>query len=85
MVLWDTSLPSSQFSGFLNEATIPCPNTSPFDLLVCCAVTSKNLDLVNTRKPKNSQYQFFVGEVYAKAQLFLGNAHQTSTFLINWK
>ena len=27
MILWDANLPSSWLTGFLNKATIPCPNT----------------------------------------------------------
>lgn len=33
MVHKDTSLPSSQAAGFLNRATIPCPNNLSLDLL----------------------------------------------------
>ena len=46
MVLWDTSLPSSLSAGFLNKASIPCPNTSSLDLLACRAANSTSLDSV---------------------------------------
>ena len=50
MVLWDTSPPSSWSAGFPNKVTIPCPNTSPLDLLACRAVSQYELGLVTISK-----------------------------------
>ena len=46
MVLWDTSLPFSQSTGFPNKVAIPCPKNLSLDLLACHAASSMNLDLV---------------------------------------
>ena len=53
-VLWDSSPPSSQSADFLNTISIPCPNNSRHDLLVCHVAGSTSLDLV-TRSPRGSR------------------------------
>ena len=54
LVLWDTSPSSSQSAGFLNKVTIPRPNNSSVDLLVCRVVSSTSLNLVIVLKECDS-------------------------------
>ena len=46
MVLWDTSLPSSQSAGFPNKVAILHPNDSNCSSLACSSLSSMNLDSV---------------------------------------
>ena len=46
MVLWNTSLPSSQSAGFLNKVAILHPSNSNFNSLACSSLSSMNLDSV---------------------------------------
>lgn len=46
MVLWDTSLTSSWFAGFLLKVVISWPNNSSLHLLTCCLASNTSLDWV---------------------------------------